>query len=161
MVAALVKVTCQEPNLSGCAQTLTTYTKLQMIPWPRRLRNLIIRALTRAISLLYPPIHALFSRIRSSPGVPINDPCTSYWSLHPSPISRHGANGNLPKYADIVVIGSGITGTSFARAILDYDALHGLTGKPLRVLMLEARDVCSGATGRFVIHLLIVLIIIN
>lgn len=127
--------------------------KHTMIPWPRRLRNRIIRALVRAISLLYPPIDALFSRIRSSPGVPLNDPCTSYWTLHPSPISRHGANGNLPKYADVVVIGSGITGTSFARAILDYDALHGVKGKPLCVLMLEARDVCSGATGRFVTHL--------
>lgn len=119
-----------------------------MIPWPRRLRNIIIRALIRAISLLYPPVHTLFSRIRSSPGVPIKDPSTSYWTLCPSPISRHGADGDLPKYADIVVIGSGITGTSFARAILDYDALHGVTGKPLCVLMLEARDVCSGATGR-------------
>lgn len=107
-----------------------------------------MRALVRAVSLLYPPIDALFSRIRSSPGVPVNDPCTSYWTLHPSPISRHGANGNLPKYADVVVIGSGIAGTSFARAILDYDALHGVKGKPLCVLMLEARDVCSGATGR-------------
>ena len=45
-----------------------------------------------------------------------------------------------PAY-DVVVIGSGITGTSFA-----YNALS--RQGTLRVVMLEARDVCSGATGR-------------
>lgn len=131
---------------------------LLMTTWPslpRRLRNIIIRALIRTICLLYPPVNALFTRIRRSPGVPIKDPCASYWTLPPSPISRHGADGNaaLPEYADIVIIGSGITGTSFARTVLDQHALHCMNGNPVRVLMLEARDVCSGATGRFATRL--------
>lgn len=55
-----------------------------------------------------------------------------------------------------MIIGSGITGTSFARAILDYDYAACGTGNdvrekregPPRVVMLEARDACSGATAR-------------
>ncbi|KAF8999557.1 FAD dependent oxidoreductase [Hymenopellis radicata] len=63
----------------------------------------------------------------------------------PSPLARHGAEECLPTSADVVIIGSGIAGTSFAREFLD--KLH-LTGKERTVVMLEARDVCSGATAR-------------
>jgi hypothetical protein len=49
-----------------------------------------------------------------------------------------------------VIIGSGITGTSFARAILGHNSGNDVQGKPLKIIMLEARDTCSGATGRFV-----------
>ena len=45
--------------------------------------------------------------------------------------------------ADVVIIGSGITGTSVA-----YNALSRESA--LNVVMLEAREVCSGATGRSV-----------
>jgi glycine/D-amino acid oxidase-like deaminating enzyme len=54
------------------------------------------------------------------------------------------ASTPLPNYADVVIIGSGIAGTAIARTLLD----HQYKGSPLRVVMLEARDVCSGATGR-------------
>jgi glycine/D-amino acid oxidase-like deaminating enzyme len=40
-----------------------------------------------------------------------------------------------------VIIGSGISGASFARTLLE-------RGSGLHVVMLEAQDVCSGATGR-------------
>ena len=43
---------------------------------------------------------------------------------------------------DVAIIGSGITATSFA-----YNALASEAG--LKIAMLEARDVCSGATGRY------------
>jgi glycine/D-amino acid oxidase-like deaminating enzyme len=51
-------------------------------------------------------------------------------------------NTALPRHVDVLIIGSGITGVSCARTLLR-------KGPPsLRVLVLEARDVCSGATGR-------------
>ncbi|KAI0286596.1 FAD dependent oxidoreductase [Russula aff. rugulosa BPL654] len=51
-------------------------------------------------------------------------------------------NTDLPTHVDVLIIGSGITGVSCARTLLK-------KGPPgLRVLVLEARDVCSGATGR-------------
>ncbi|KAG6374444.1 FAD dependent oxidoreductase [Boletus reticuloceps] len=83
-------------------------------------------------------------RIDTEPGLPVENPTRSFWMYPPSPIARHCSD--LPQYADVVVIGSGITGTSVARTLLD--RVHA-EGKQLPVLlMLEARDACSGATGR-------------
>lgn len=77
------------------------------------------------------------------------DPTQSYWTTPPSEISRHNSESTkLPEYADIVIIGSGISGASFARTILDWESEHAGKVEPLQVVMLEARDTCSGATGR-------------
>ncbi|KIL61456.1 hypothetical protein M378DRAFT_193437 [Amanita muscaria Koide BX008] len=95
-------------------------------------------------------ISRLFKRLNQSPGIPVPSPSTSYWLIPPSPISNHGSDGStpLPDYADVVVIGSGITGTSFVRALMKNSAKGDDERRPLTVVMLEARDVCSGATGR-------------
>ncbi|KAG6333659.1 hypothetical protein ID866_5429 [Astraeus odoratus] len=55
---------------------------------------------------------------------------------------------DISPHADVVVIGSGISGASFARTLLDLDQQRESEGKPLTVVMLEARETCSGATGR-------------
>ncbi|KAL1862271.1 hypothetical protein Plec18170_001096 [Paecilomyces lecythidis] len=55
----------------------------------------------------------------------------------------HQSTPELPSKADIVIIGSGITGASIAR-FLDTDPRAA--GKS--VVMLDAREVCWGATGR-------------
>ena len=89
----------------------------------------------------------LQARIQRSPGLPLPNPTPSFWCYPPSPIATHASQ--LPTYADFVIIGSGITGTSLARKLLD--TLHG-DGHNVKVLMLEAREVCSGATGRQVLH---------
>ncbi|EKM59345.1 uncharacterized protein PHACADRAFT_249776 [Phanerochaete carnosa HHB-10118-sp] len=78
-------------------------------------------------------------RIKESPGLPAVNPSLPFWTIPKSPISS--IQQPLPDYVDIVVIGSGITGASFV-----YNALSG--DDSIRVLMLEAREVCSGATGR-------------
>lgn len=117
------------------------------------LRNLLLRFAVRALRLISPSMDALMKRIQYSPGIPVPNPSTPYWSTPPSPISRHGSDAGsiLPSYADVVIIGSGITGASFARTLLDYDADHARKGEPLQVVMLEAREACSGATGRWAI----------
>jgi FAD dependent oxidoreductase len=99
---------------------------------------------------LYAPVNELSRRIRSSPGIPISNPSSSYWMEPPSPISEHNSNSDtpLPDYADVVIIGSGITGASFARTLLMHKDGKDSLGKPLKVIILEARGVCSGATGR-------------
>lgn len=104
----------------------------------------------RAISAAY---EELSQRISVSPGIPIPNPCTPYWTIPPSPISSYGSDEDLPDYADVVVIGSGITGTSFVRTLLDEDLKANRNGPPLKVVMLEARDTCSGATARYVLYL--------
>ncbi|KAI0245683.1 FAD dependent oxidoreductase-domain-containing protein [Lactifluus subvellereus] len=86
-------------------------------------------------------------RVQRSPGLPVNEPTVPFWTVPPAklPIPTDDAAASaavLPSHVDVVVIGSGITGVSCARTLLS-------KGPPgLRVLVLEARDVCSGATGR-------------
>jgi len=86
-------------------------------------------------------------RLNISPGLPVNNPSRSFWMHPPSPIAKHCSE--LPEYADFVVIGSGITGTSVVRRLLHGCKEAGAV-ENVRVVMLEARDACSGATGRYV-----------
>ncbi|KAI0027001.1 FAD dependent oxidoreductase [Vararia minispora EC-137] len=80
-------------------------------------------------------------RLKCSPGVPVSCPTTPFWMIPPSSIADY--QSPFPPHADVVIIGSGITGTALARTILDYIGKESLS-----VVMLEARTTCSGATGR-------------
>jgi heterodisulfide reductase subunit A-like polyferredoxin len=51
----------------------------------------------------------------------------------------HRTSNELPPSTDVVVIGSGITGVFAAQELVDARR---------RVLMVEAREACWGATGR-------------
>jgi len=85
----------------------------------------------------------------SAAGLPCEQSSTSFWHSQPSPLLlAHRSTRNLPQTADVVVIGSGITGASVAHHLLagnngSKDSDHGLN-----VVMLEAREACWGATGR-------------
>ncbi|KAH9906674.1 FAD dependent oxidoreductase [Xylariomycetidae sp. FL2044] len=75
-------------------------------------------------------------------GLPVQQPTKSYWHKEPSEkLLGHRTTQQLPHSADVVIVGSGITG-SFAA--------HFLKEKrpELNVVMLEAREACWGATGR-------------
>ena len=84
-------------------------------------------------------------RLKLSPGLPVDNPSHSFWMYPPSPIAQHCSD--LPDYADFVVIGSGITGASVVRRLLEGCKEAGVVDS-IKVVMLEARDACSGATGR-------------
>lgn len=92
-----------------------------------------------AVILINKALDTLSKRLKASPGLPVHNPTTPFWTIPKAPISSKGKS--LPIHADIVIIGSGITGTSFAYHALKRDSA-------LRIVMLEAREVCSGATGR-------------
>lgn len=94
-----------------------------------------------AVVLINRALDTLSKRLKASPGLPVSNPSLPFWTIPKSTISSEGRA--LPEDADIVIIGSGITGTSFAYHALKRDS-------SLRVVILEARDVCSGATGRCV-----------
>lgn len=89
------------------------------------------------------------TRAVADPGIPIpfRDATKSFWLKHPHPILAKAQSSTLPAEADIVIIGSGISGTSIARTILEGYNEKGNISKP-KVVILEARDACSGATGR-------------
>lgn len=94
----------------------------------------------------------------------IKDPSHfSLWSSPLSPIANFRSSSNLPTDADVVIIGSGFSGSSVAYHLLvdekergdkgDGDKKNGYYSQPSssakpRVVMLEARQTCSGATGR-------------
>ncbi|KAL4071211.1 FAD dependent oxidoreductase-domain-containing protein [Scleroderma yunnanense] len=83
------------------------------------------------------------------PGLPIQEPTQSFWTYPPSSIAAHVSQNTPPPYADVVIIGSGISGASFARTLLGMDQQRDISeGKPLTVVMLEAHETCSGASGR-------------
>lgn len=77
-----------------------------------------------------------------SPGIPIANASVPFWAIPRSPLASHGSTDPLPAEADVLVIGSGITGASFVREFL------GSCDPSCSVVMLDAREVCYGATGR-------------
>ena len=76
--------------------------------------------------------------------LPSKDSTASFWHSEPSEVLLgHRTTAALPAEADVVIVGSGITGASVAR-YLSEDA----RAKHMSVVMLEAREACWGATGR-------------
>jgi len=73
-------------------------------------------------------------------GLPTLVSTRSYWHREPSAkLTGHHTSSELPQLADVVVVGSGITGVFAAQELID-------AGR--NVIMLEAREACWGATGR-------------
>lgn len=69
---------------------------------------------------------------------------SSFWHSEPSEfLLGHRTTKNLPADADVVIIGSGITGASAARFLAQDERAKGFS-----VVMLDAREACWGATGR-------------
>ena len=76
--------------------------------------------------------------------LPTEKSTASFWHSEPSEfLLGHRTTADIPEEADVVIIGSGITGSSIARFLRE-DA----RGQDLSILMLEAREACWGATGR-------------
>lgn len=97
-------------------------------------------------------------RALSDPGIPSSHGTTkSFWLNDCDQSLATRQSSILPETADIVIIGSGITGISVAHSILDDNNTPAESSDALpkpRVLILEARDFCSGATGRNGGHIL-------
>ena len=75
--------------------------------------------------------------------LPVANATIPYWRTQLHPIDEHRSTKSLPTECDIAIIGAGLAGVSTAHYIA---ALAG-DEKP-SIIMLEARQVCSGATGR-------------
>jgi hypothetical protein len=76
-------------------------------------------------------------------GLPVPNSTNSYWHKEPSrKLYGHRTTKDLPETADIIVVGSGITGSFAAHFLKNGDA------RDAKVVMLEAREACWGATGR-------------
>ncbi|KAG6856518.1 hypothetical protein H0H87_003606 [Tephrocybe sp. NHM501043] len=80
--------------------------------------------------------------------LPVPNSTHSFWINTPgaNPLAQEGSEGDLIADVDVCIIGSGITGTSAAYHL--GKSFAGKEGPALKVAILEARDFCSGATGR-------------
>lgn len=68
----------------------------------------------------------------------------SFWHSEPNEfLIGHRTTEKLPAEADVVIVGSGITGTSAARYLAEDERAKGKS-----IVLLEAREACWGATGR-------------
>ncbi|KAF2757723.1 FAD dependent oxidoreductase-like protein [Pseudovirgaria hyperparasitica] len=77
-------------------------------------------------------------------GLPVPNPSSSFWHSEPNEfLIGHRTTPELPAHADVVIVGSGITGASVARYLNEDVRMKGKT-----TVMLEAREACWGATGR-------------
>jgi hypothetical protein len=82
----------------------------------------------------------------SEPHLPDPSSTESFWQKDPLFSELVNIKSHpLPISADIVIIGSGIAGASVVYTILNECEAIGITK---RVSLLEARELCSGATGR-------------
>jgi FAD dependent oxidoreductase len=76
--------------------------------------------------------------------LPTANSTKSFWHSDPSKtLLGHRTTAALPTQANIVIIGSGISGSCAAHFLRQDDR-----GKGLDIVMLEAREACWGATGR-------------
>lgn len=78
--------------------------------------------------------------------LPVPNSTASYWRSEPHRLDECRSTEQLPSQADIVIIGTGIAGVSTAYHLLKRK-VNDNAPQP-SILLLEARQVCSGATGR-------------
>lgn len=79
-----------------------------------------------------------------APGFPHPHPTTSFWlgQSRASPYIGYNSSSEVPSEADVVIIGGGLSGVVTA-----YFLLHS-PKPPKSIVLVEAREISSGATGR-------------
>ncbi|EOD50163.1 putative fad dependent oxidoreductase superfamily protein [Neofusicoccum parvum UCRNP2] len=77
--------------------------------------------------------------------LPVPNPSQSYWRTPPHPLDSHRTTPSLPTACDVLIIGAGLAGVSVAYELSN---LATTTTPPPSTVLLEARQTCSGATGR-------------
>ncbi|OKL63284.1 hypothetical protein UA08_01860 [Talaromyces atroroseus] len=82
--------------------------------------------------------------------IPVENPTLPFWLTDRSPLDQIRSTPELPQESDIVIIGAGYAGVSLAYHLLTSEAAK--SSPPPSITILEARTVCSGATGRNVQH---------
>ncbi|KAA8912400.1 FAD dependent oxidoreductase [Sphaerosporella brunnea] len=98
----------------------------------------------RALNASYASV---VSRINGSPGKPVANPTPCAWQIPESVLAQHSSE-TAPEDVDVLIIGSGITACSIAYHLLRGARNTSKRGQLPRVAILEARELCSGATGR-------------
>ncbi|KAH6886961.1 FAD dependent oxidoreductase [Thelonectria olida] len=78
--------------------------------------------------------------------LPVPNSTISFWRSTPSSLDDYRSTPEVPAEVDIAVIGAGFAGISTIYHVLNLCKARGIP--PPKILILEARQACSGATGR-------------
>ena len=73
---------------------------------------------------------------------PVPNHTLPFWRTELHPLDSHRSTPELPKACDVVIIGAGFAGAALAHYIYEDNP------SPPSVLILEAREACSGASAR-------------
>ncbi|KAH8673246.1 FAD dependent oxidoreductase-domain-containing protein [Ilyonectria robusta] len=73
---------------------------------------------------------------------PVPKPVPSFWNAEPRMLDDYRSTAELPSVSDIVIVGAGFAGVATAYHLLKDNP------NPPSIVLLEARNLCSGATGR-------------
>jgi ribulose 1,5-bisphosphate synthetase/thiazole synthase len=76
--------------------------------------------------------------------LPVANPTTAYWLAKPHHLASYRSSDTVPKQCDIAIIGTGMAGVATAYHLLSRAKPEN---RP-KIVLFEARQVCSGATGR-------------
>jgi hypothetical protein len=74
---------------------------------------------------------------------PVPNATIPFWRTELHELDSHRTTSELPDKQDVVIVGAGFAGASIA-----YHLLKDAPGSKPSVTILEAREACSGATGR-------------
>lgn len=74
---------------------------------------------------------------------PVPHATVPFWRTELHKLDSHRSTPDLPHKQDVIIIGAG-----FAGAALSYYLSKDATARKLSITVLEAREACSGATGR-------------
>ena len=77
-----------------------------------------------------------------TPPFPVANSTLPFWRTELHELDSHRSTPKLPSEVDILIIGAGFAGVSTAYHLLDDNP------SPPSIAILEAREACSGATGR-------------
>jgi glycine/D-amino acid oxidase-like deaminating enzyme len=96
------------------------------------------------------PDSIVFTAFENAPSqrapLPTPNPTKSFWldsDALANPLARAGSTGLLPDAADVVIVGSGITGCSVAYHLAELLRRSRNDVKPVSAVILEARDFCE------------------
>lgn len=88
----------------------------------------------------------MFSPNQATRPFPVANALPSYWRKHAHSIDEYRSTADLPNHCDIVIIGAGYSGASIAHHLIEQNV--SCNRQMPAMLILEAREACSGATGR-------------
>ncbi|EED13690.1 conserved hypothetical protein [Talaromyces stipitatus ATCC 10500] len=80
------------------------------------------------------------------PFLPVPNSTLPFWLTDRSPLDQIRSTPDLPLESDIIIIGAGYAGISLAYHLLTSDPSSSSEAPTITIL--EARSICSGATGR-------------